>query len=104
MLSQKYLAQAVPLLGAAAGTTLNYVFMDYYQTMARVHFTLRDLERRHDPAVVRACFDRLVRQERERRRPRPLRPPTVMLDHAPRANRGHAWIGRSSTGSSTPAT
>ena len=65
MLSQKYLAQAVPLIGAAAGSTLNYVFMDYYQQMARVHFTLRELERRHDPDAVRACFDSLVRKARD---------------------------------------
>ena len=61
MLSQKDLTQAVPLIGAAAGSTLNYVFMDYYQRMARVHFTIRALERRHDPDAVRACFDSLVR-------------------------------------------
>jgi hypothetical protein len=67
MLSQKYLTQAVPLIGAAAGSTLNYVFMDYYQQMARVHFTLRELERRHDPDAVRACFDGLVRQARAKR-------------------------------------
>jgi EcsC protein family len=35
MLSQKYLAQAVPLIGAAAGGTLNYVFMDYYTPTLR---------------------------------------------------------------------
>ena len=35
--------------------------MDYYQRMARVHFTIRALERRHDPDAVRACFDSLVR-------------------------------------------
>jgi len=32
-----------------------------------VHFTLRELERRHEPDAVRACFDGLVRQARERR-------------------------------------
>jgi hypothetical protein len=68
MLSQKYLAQAVPLIGAAAGGTLNYVFMDYYQQMARVHFTLRELERRHDPDAVRACLDTLVQKARARRK------------------------------------
>jgi hypothetical protein len=67
MLSQKYLTQAVPLIGAATGSTLNYVFMDYYQQMARVHFTLRELERRHDPDAVRACFDGMVRQVKARR-------------------------------------
>jgi len=34
----------VPGIGALAGGSLNYMFMDYYQQMARVHFTLRDLE------------------------------------------------------------
>ncbi|MEJ0018707.1 MAG: EcsC family protein [Acetobacteraceae bacterium] len=108
MLSQKYLAQAVPLMGAAAGTTLNYVFMDYYQAMARVHFTLRELERRCDPVVVRACFDACVRQERDRRdRPaaqRVLRSGAVMLDHAPPMSGEHAWTGSGNRGSSTPAT
>jgi hypothetical protein len=78
MLSQKYLTQMVPLIGAAAGSTLNYVFMDYYQRMARVHFTLRELERRHDPDAVRACFEGLLRVARSRRG----RPPTPALRHA----------------------
>ncbi len=67
MLSQRYLAQTVPLIGAAAGSTLNYAFMNYYQQMARVHFTLRELERRHERGAVRDCFDCLVRRERLRR-------------------------------------
>jgi hypothetical protein len=36
--------------------------MAHYQQMARVHFTLRGLERRYDFDSVRACLDRLVRQ------------------------------------------
>ena len=68
VLSEKVLAQAVPAIGALAGGSLNYVFIDYYQQMAHVHFTLRDLERRYgDPSAVRACFDALVRQHREQR-------------------------------------
>ena len=60
---------AVPLAGSAAGGTLNWAFMDFYQDMARVHFTLRSLERKYgDEAGVRACFDRLVRQARDRKR------------------------------------
>jgi hypothetical protein len=71
-ISQKILAQAVPGVGAVAGGSLNYVFMTYYQQMARVHFTVRSLERSTgDPAGVRACFDALVREAREARRPRP---------------------------------
>jgi len=107
MLSQKYLMQAVPLIGAAAGSTLNYVFMDYYQRMARVHFTLRELERRHDPAAVRACFDMLVRSTRSRRarlRVRHLQSDAVMLEHEPAGDGGRRWTGRRSRGHSTPAT
>jgi hypothetical protein len=66
--SQKLMAQAVPGIGALAGGSLNYMFMDYYQQMARVHFSVRDLERRYDAASVRAEFDVLVRQARARRK------------------------------------
>jgi hypothetical protein len=109
MLSQKYLTQAVPLIGAAAGSTLNYVFMDYYQQMARVHFTLRELERRHDPDVVRACFEALVRQLRARRAgrrrlPKPLPAHAELLDHAAPEFGGQAWTGRRNKEPSTPVT
>jgi hypothetical protein len=68
VLSDKLLAQAVPVAGAVAGGALNYAFTDYYQTMARVHFCLRMLERRSgDPAALRACFTKMVRAARNRR-------------------------------------
>lgn len=60
-ISQKVLAQATPLLGAAAGATLNTSFVSYYQTMAHVHFRLRKLERNHAADEVKACFERIVR-------------------------------------------
>ena len=60
-LSQKLLAQAVPVAGALAGGTLNYAFMDYYQQIARVHFAVRALERRTgDPDKVRACLHQAI--------------------------------------------
>lgn len=69
VLSEKVVAQAVPLAGAAAGAGLNYVFMDHYQRMARVHFTVRALERRHgDAGSVRRCFDAMVKEARAARR------------------------------------
>ena len=62
-LSETLLARVVPVAGAVAGGGLNWVFMGYYQEMARVHFTLRQVERHTgDPAGVRTCFDRLVAQ------------------------------------------
>jgi len=42
-LGQKLAAQAVPLIGAAAGAATNYVYTSYYQDMARVQFGLMRL-------------------------------------------------------------
>jgi hypothetical protein len=67
-LSQKMLAQAVPVAGALAGGALNYVFMDYFQQIARVHFAVRAVERRTgDPDAVRACLHEAVQALRQRR-------------------------------------
>ena len=69
IVSEKILAQAVPVAGAIAGGALNYAFTDYYQNMARVHFCLRALDRRTgQPPEVRACFANMVQAARERRR------------------------------------
>lgn len=43
VLGQKLAAQTVPLLGAVAGATTNYVYTSYYQQIAHVHFGLRRL-------------------------------------------------------------
>jgi hypothetical protein len=43
VLGQKLAAQTVPVLGAVAGATVNYVFSSYYQQIAHVHFGLRRL-------------------------------------------------------------
>ncbi len=43
VMGQKLATQTVPVLGAVAGATTNYVFTSYYQDMAHVHFGLRKL-------------------------------------------------------------
>jgi hypothetical protein len=69
VLSEKFLAQAVPVAGAISGGALNWAFMDYYQKMARVHFTLRALDKRTgQPGQVRAAFTEMVAAARDRRR------------------------------------
>lgn len=67
VMSDQALAAAVPLVGAVAGAGVNYVFMNHFQSMAQVHFTLRALERRYDPGSVRACFGQHVATLRQRR-------------------------------------
>jgi len=60
VVTEKFAAQAVPIVGAAAGATLNTMFTDYYQDMARGHFIVRRLELKYGEEVVRACYDRVA--------------------------------------------
>lgn len=56
VLSQKLASQAVPVLGAAAGAGTNYAFVDYYVSMAHVHFGLRRLARTYGEEAVADAF------------------------------------------------
>lgn len=63
-LGQKLAAQTVPVLGAVAGATTNYVYTRYYQDIARVHFGLRRLAinaDRTEAALVADLKQRLAR-------------------------------------------
>lgn len=60
VLSQKLATQAVPVLGAAAGAGTNYAFVDYYVSMAHVHFGLRRLARVHGQEAVLDEFHRVL--------------------------------------------
>jgi len=59
--SQKFVAQTVPLIGAAGGAAINYAFADHFQAIARGHFTVMRLERRYGERIIRAEYDRLRR-------------------------------------------
>jgi len=55
--SEKIAAEAVPILGAVGGATINFVFLQHFQSLARGHFTVRRLERTYGPASVRARYE-----------------------------------------------
>jgi len=57
--SSKAAAQAVPVIGALGGATLNTLFIDHFQDMARGHFTVRRLERAHGEEAVREAWNQL---------------------------------------------
>jgi hypothetical protein len=57
--SQKLVAQSVPLIGAAGGAAINYAFADHFQTIAHGHFTVLRLERRYGVHIVRAEYERM---------------------------------------------
>ncbi|KAB7768868.1 EcsC family protein [Xanthomonas maliensis] len=56
---EKLAVQAVPVVGAVSGATLNAVFMRHFQAMARGHFIMRRLERRFGADAVRRAYEAL---------------------------------------------
>lgn len=56
VLSQKALAEIIPIIGAAGGALLNHVFIEHFQAMAHCHFTLRRLERKYGREPVRSAY------------------------------------------------
>ena len=59
VVSQKFVAQALPIIGAVTGGGINAAFMDHYQRLASGHFAVRRLERVYGPELVRAAYERL---------------------------------------------
>lgn len=57
--SEKIVAQSLPVVGAAGGALLNTMFIDHFQDMARGHFIVRRLERRYGIEVVRQAYSRV---------------------------------------------
>ncbi|WP_371156609.1 EcsC family protein [Jannaschia sp. 2305UL9-9] len=56
-LGQKLAAQAVPVIGAAAGAATNYIYTSYYQDMARVQFGLMRLAEQGDEELEHLIHD-----------------------------------------------
>ena len=59
VVSEKAAAQAAPLLGALGGAAINVAFAEHFQNLARGHFIVRRLERRHGADAVRFEYTRL---------------------------------------------
>ncbi len=64
VVSQKFAAQAIPVLGAAGGAAVNYAFMDHFQTLARGHFTIRRLERKYGADEVKKNYNSIYVAEK----------------------------------------
>ncbi len=62
VVSEKLAAQAVPIIGALGGAALNIAFAEHFQTVARGHFIVRRLERRHGEEAVQFEYQRLRNQ------------------------------------------
>jgi hypothetical protein len=58
--SEKLVAQAVPVIGAGGGAAINLVFIDHFQQMAEGHFIVKRLENVYGPNHVRESYESIV--------------------------------------------
>jgi hypothetical protein len=64
--TQKVAAQALPVVGALGGASVNYVFVEHFQQVARGHFIVRRLERAYGKALVRTEYERIAARSEQR--------------------------------------
>ena len=56
VVSEKLVAEALPVIGAIGGGMINAAFTEYFSDTARFHFGLRALERRHGRVAIEKCY------------------------------------------------
>ncbi len=56
VVTQKAMAQAIPIVGAVGGGLVNAVFISHFQDMARGHFAVRRLERAYGGEAVKEAY------------------------------------------------
>lgn len=59
--SEKAAAQAIPIIGAVTGASINILFISHFQNMARGHFTVRRLEREYDADFIKTEYEKIKR-------------------------------------------
>ena len=56
VVTQKAMAQTIPIIGAIGGGLVNTIFISHFQDMARGHFAIRRLEREYGAEVVQETY------------------------------------------------
>ena len=60
--SEKIIAQSIPAIGAIGGASINLLFIDHFQEMAKAHFTIRRLERAYGQDKIKQIYIDIVRK------------------------------------------
>ncbi len=55
--TEKFVAQAVPVVGAVGGGAINLAFIQHFQNMAEAHFSIRRLEREYGEESIRIAYE-----------------------------------------------
>jgi hypothetical protein len=63
VVSERAAAGAIPVIGALGGATVNLIFMNHFQRIARGHFMVRRLERLYGTEVVQWHYMHLAKQQ-----------------------------------------
>jgi hypothetical protein len=67
--AEKLMAQTVPVIGAVGGATVNVLFTEHFNAVARYHFGLRNLQRRWGTEVIEAIYAEAAASVRQQGRP-----------------------------------
>ncbi len=62
VVGEKIMAQGVPIVGALGGATINVLFIEHFQDMARGHFIVRRLERTYGEDEVKKAYGEILSQ------------------------------------------
>jgi hypothetical protein len=60
VVTEQAAAIAIPVVGAATGGAINYLFIAHFQDMARGHFVVMRLEKKYGTELVRKTYDELT--------------------------------------------
>ena len=52
------------VVGALGGAVVNYAFIEQFQDTAKGHFVVRRLERKYGADVIKAEYERIVREKK----------------------------------------
>ncbi|MEO6693904.1 MAG: EcsC family protein [Ignavibacteria bacterium] len=56
IISEGAAAKSIPIIGAASGGAINYVFMNHFQKMAQGHFTVKQLENKYGQEKIENLY------------------------------------------------
>ncbi len=57
--SEKLIAQSLPILGAAGGAAINLIFINHFQEMAEGHFIVKRLEKKYGSETIEKLYHSL---------------------------------------------
>jgi len=61
--SEKLVAQTIPLIGAVSGASINLMFMNHFQSMAEGHFIVKRLEKKYGQEMIENKYNHLKIRE-----------------------------------------